>query len=229
MDNEKIETKYFLNNFPQPTKDLFYSDPKKFKTLYKTKLAKIVKQDLLQMIQFVTPVYEITYYTDWYDSWHEENFWYYIKSDVKQEAKKLFDIYCTSQARNIGNGTSFEVRNKEFFNLLRIIYYYVNYKNKEKWEMSGVRPLNVSNSYDIRPTIYTGDFIKDDFNLKTKKSSLKMKKKKSELGKQIEQECLKITDRLIDAEIRRISDINKQIQNAKATLAKYGTELVRGY
>ena len=215
---------YFIDNFPQPTKDLFYKDPKKFKVLYKTKLSKIVRQDLLKLIQFVTPVYEIVHYSDWYDSWHEEIYWYKIKTDKQESVKKLFGIYCNSESVN----NEAEVKNKDIFNLLRIVYFYTNYGNKAKWEMSGIATRNRQGP-EIRPEIYTGDFIKYDYNLKTKKSSLKMKKKKSELSKQIDAECEKIADKLIDKEIARIVNINEQIRAAKATLAKYGTELVKGY
>ncbi|MBR5904585.1 MAG: hypothetical protein IKZ49_03575 [Alphaproteobacteria bacterium] len=228
MDNEKIETKYFLNNFPQPTKDLFYSDPKKFKTLYKTKLVKIVKQDLLQIIPFITPVYEIVHYSDWYDSWHEDFYWYKVQSDKQEFVRNLLKIYCVSEANNMANKTKFESKSKAFFNLLRTIYFYVNYKNKEKWKMSGIMTWNKS-GHDVYPEIYVGDFVETDYKSKRKKKPCKIGKTKSELEKQIDNGCEKIADRLIDAEIKRISNINKQIQMAKATLARYGSEQVIGY
>lgn len=221
MDNEKTETKYFINNFSTQIQNLFHSDPKKFKTLYRAKLVKIVKRDLFQMVQFVTPVYEIIYCSDWYDSWKEDVFWYNIKNDKQTEAKQLFNIYCHTDT---SDKTKIEVKNKSFFNLLRMIYFYVNYRNKEKREMSGIATWNTS-VHDRRPEIYIGDFIKYDYSLKRNK----IQKTKSELGKQIDEECARIADKFIDAEIKRISDINKQIQDAKATLAKYGTELIRGY
>lgn len=228
MNNAKIETTYFLDNFTQPIKDLFYSDPKQFNALYKTRLVKIVKQDLLQMVHFITPVYEIIHYSDWYDSWHEDFYWYKVQSDKQELVRNLLKIYCVSEAKSMANKTKFESKSKEFFNLLRTIYYYINYTNKAKWEMSGITTWNQSD-HDIRPIIYAGDFVKTDYGTNKKKSSLKIEKTKSELGRQIDKECEKIVDRLIDAEIKRISNINKQIQDAKATLAKYGTELIKGY
>ena len=229
MDNKQTETKYFINNFPAQIQNLFHQDPKKFKTLYRIKLANIVKQDLLQMVQFVIPVYEVVHYSDWYDSWHKDFYWYNIESDKINEAKNLFAIYCPKELSNIEkNKTKIIVNDEEFFNLLRTVYYYVNYNNRKMWEMPGIQTLHPS-VHDARPKIYTGDFIKTHYNPERKKSSLKIQKKKSELGTQITQECKKIADKLIDEKIARICNINKQIQQAKETLAKYGTELIRGY
>lgn len=229
MDNKQTITKYFVNNFPAKIQNLFHQDPKKFKTLYQSKLANIVKQDLLQMVQFVTPVYEIVHYSDWCDSWHKDFYWYKIKPDNINDAKILFGIYCRKELSDTEeNKTKIIVNNKEFFNLLRTVYYYVNYNNRKMWKMPGILTLNPS-EHDTRSEIYTGDFIKTHYNPERKKSSLQIEKKKSELGNQIIQGCQKIADKLIDAEITRICNINIQIQQAKETLAKYGTELIRGY
>ncbi|MFQ6729541.1 MAG: hypothetical protein ACLRFK_00585, partial [Alphaproteobacteria bacterium] len=97
MDNKHTTNKYFINNFPAKIQNLFHQDPKKFKTLYRIKLANIVKQDLLQMVHFVIPVYEIVHYSDWYDSWHEDFYWYKIKPDNINDAKILFGIYCRKE------------------------------------------------------------------------------------------------------------------------------------
>ena len=226
MDN--TQTPYFIDKLPESTKQLFHSDPKKFKTLYKNKLAQIVKQDLLQIVQFVTPVYEIVHYSDWYDSWHEDFYWYKVQSDKQEFVRDLLKIYCVSEANNMANKTKFESKSNTFFNLLRTIYFYVNYTNKAKWKMPGVMTWNKS-GHDVDPEIYVGDFVKTDYKSNKKKKPLKIEKTKSELGKQIDTECVRIADKLIDAKIKRISDINKKIQEAKATLAKYGTELVHGY
>ena len=106
--------------------------------------------------------------------------------------------------------------------------FYVNYTDKAKWKMPGVITCNRS-GHDVDPEIYTGDFVKTDYKSNKKKKPLKIEKTKSELGKQIDKECMQIADKLIDSEIRRICNMNKKIQEAKATLSKYGTELIRGY
>ena len=95
------------------------------------------------------------------------------------------------------------------------------------WGMPNITPLNISSNRD-HDIIYS-DFVENKYSYETKKKPVKLKKTKSELNKEIASGCEKITDRLIDKEIKRISKINEQIKAAKETLAKYGTELVKGY
>ena len=83
--------------------------------------------------------------------------------------------------------------------------------------------------HDIYPEIACNDFIDIKDNYKTKKTILKMHQTKKEIGKTLQQGCEKIAGGLMNNEIARITNINEQIKAAKATLAKYGTELVKGY
>jgi phage-related protein len=88
--------------------------------------------------------------------------------------------------------------------------------------MSNIKPLNqVTFGEDL--TIVVHDFINRHNNIK------KINYTKPELEQQIATGCEQIANELINTEIERICEINRQIKQAKEILAKYGTELVRGY
>ena len=228
MKNQKIKVPYFLTKFPEDAQKLFYTDPKQFRVLYCQKLTKVVKQDLLQMAEFVTPVYEVVFCSDWYDSWHRKYYWYNLKKDNRRQTIDMFDAYSNEDTSDMKKSLQVEAGDMDFFNLLRCVYYYINYENKAKWDMDGIKTMN---PYDreARPEILVDDYVKEIYSCKRKTSKYKMLKTKKEIGKTLQQGCQEITDKLINTEIARIANVNKQIEAAKATLAKYGTELVKGY
>ena len=154
----------------------------------------------------------------------------YIKHGFEKNAKDLFKIYCSNGIKNIytEDKSKLEATNIDFFNLLRAVYYYENYKDKKMWKMPHIQPLH-SKEYDVNPKIVYYDFVDEKFNYKTKKTSVKINKMKTELGKQITAGCQKIADYLTDCEITRIVNINNEIKRAKEILAKYGTEMIYGY
>ena len=228
MNNEKINQQYFINRLSSKEQHLFRTDPKQFRVLYYKKLTNIVKQDLIKMVEFVTPVYELVNFSDWYDSWNEEFFWYKIEKEYQKDAMNLFKIYCPLGTARMPftDGLKLEAKNTYFFNLLRVVYYYTNYTNKEMWAMPHIQTLHKI-GHDQSPRIVNEDFVKKNYNLKTRK--YKMLKTKTEIGKMLQQGCEKIAEGLINKQIALITNMNKQIKAAKATLARYGTELVRGY
>ena len=231
MKNQKTEFPYFLDKLPKNAQNLFHDDPKQFRILYGVKLGNVVKQDLIKMAEFVTPVHEVVHFSSWYDSWIEKFFWYNIASEYQQDAMKLFKIYCprgTTRISFVNNALKLEATDKDFFNLLRAAYYYTNYTNKNMWTMPHIQTLHKT-GHDICPEIAYKDFIDIKYNYKTKKTILKMHQTKKEIGKTLQQGCEKIAGGLMNNEIARITNINEQIKAAKATLAKYGTELVKGY
>ena len=230
MTNQKIESQYFINKLSDKELKLFNTDPKQFRVLYCKKLTNLVKQDLQHMVDIVTPVYEVVHYSDWYDSWHEEFFWYNISKEHQPEATNLFRIYCPkgTAIMSLNDMSKLDVKDKDFFNLLRAVYYYKNYTNRKMWSMPHIRTLNPS-GHDIRPRIADEDFVKEDYNYKRKTTKLKILKTKKELEQILQEGSKKIADELINKEITRIKNINAKIQEAKATIAQYGTELVRGY
>ncbi len=224
------KSQYFLDKLSDKEKNLFHTDPKQFRVLYYKKLTNIVKQDLIKMVEFVTPVYELVNFSDWYDSWNEEFFWYKIEREYQKDAMNLFKIYCPFGTARMPftDGLKLEAKDTDFFSLLRVVYYYTNYTNKEMWAMPHIQTLHKI-EHDISPRIANEDFVKKNYNFKRKTRKYKMLKTKTEIGKILQQGCEKIADKLICKEIKCISGMNKQITMAKATLARYGTELVRGY
>ena len=227
MNNKK----FFLDKLPQNAQKLFHSDPKLFQSKFQNNLNKIVKQDLFYLIKIATPVYERIHCSDWYDSWHKDKYWYYTTPEDKNTARKLLSIYGGEEFKSYEDKNTecfSSATNQELFKILRAIYFYTNYTKQKNWNMPHISPSEKKGS-EQEPVIVKFDFVELEYDKKTKKTHYVIAKTKPELEQQIANGCENIANKLINTEIERICEINRQIKQAKEILAKYGTELIRGY
>ena len=221
MNNKK----FFLDKLPQNAQKLFHSDPKLFQKKYQNDLYNIIKQDLLYLVEIATPVHERIRHSAGNEVWYNNELWYCTTQKNKNTARYLLSTYGDEKFKTHNDfykQNYISATNKELFKILRIIFFYINYEKPTKWDMSNIKPLNqVTFGEDL--TIVVHDFINRHNNIK------KINYTKPELEQQIATGCENIANKLINTEIERICEINRQIKQAKEILAKYGTELVRGY
>lgn len=230
---------HFINKLPIDAQTLFLSDPKKFRILYKKQFEQVVKQDVLRLAEISTPVFEEIEQGMGCDRYTEKHYWYSIEPKYQDEAFDIFQIYCggeicksykmffDNRANELKiNKTILDVSDLEFFNLLRMAFYYNNYKNKNKWTMQYIKPRykdcgNHSHVviYDFVETLYSND----------QKLGFTMREKQSVLNQKITTQCKKIANDQINTRIKSIQDMNRKIIECREFLAKHDKDFVKGY
>ena len=208
--------KFFLENLPKKAQEMFYSNPKLFRKNYQKDLNNIIKQDLFYLVEIATPALERSYCSDHCYVWESNDCCFHITPKNKTTVQKILNIYAKKSFEYYKNNVFIKSGNPTtLFKTSRAIYYYINYKKPELWKMTHIKPFYRSAEIVYKDFVFLSD-EKLDYT-------------KQELEQKIATGCEQIANELIDTEIRRICEVNRQIKQAKEIFAKYGTELIRGY
>ena len=228
---------HFIYKLSPDAQRLFQSDPRKFDSLYGESFTDAVKQDILHLAEIAIPVFEVVHKSNWYDSWLEKYYWYSIAPEYQNEAYKMFQLYCDAHiirdyARDYDSKkkkwfyikTVLNAKDKEFFDLLRAVYFYNNYTNENKWHMPGIKPQYESDDVNHFECY---DFVNWDY--KNGQCVYTMRFPKTELSKLITSGSRKIANKVTDARIQHIKEFNEKIRAAQALIAQHGNDIVPGY
>lgn len=205
--------KFFLDNLPKKAQEMFYSNPKLFRKNYQKDLNNIIKQDLFYLVEIATPVLERAHNSTHCYEWDTNYCCFHTTPKNKNTVQKILNIYKEKNFKYRKNNVFENCFYTDFFKLSRAIYYYTNYTKPELWKMTHIKKHN-----------RTAEIAYNDFIFYEK-----INYTKPELKQKIATGCEQIANKLIDTEIIRICEVNRQIKQAKEIFAKYGTKLTRGY
>lgn len=234
--------KYFTDRLSATERKVLHDNPNDFSKKSMDNLTQIVYEDMNLLATIATPVYEVEYGCNDYDSWSDHYYWYRVNPDKKSMALNILSAYygpCgekipntklsvwkilknkpVAELRDCGNINIYN-QNDNVFNCLRNIYFYNNYDNEKLWHMCV--------PYDERLCksgyIYTSDFVDVDYPDKIyddKHAVYKMIYTKQDLLGKINELCCKISGLRIDAEKTRAAQEKREIENAYAVLRKHG-------
>ena len=234
--------KYFTQRLSAPERKLLHDNPDAFSKKSQDKLTQIVREDMDLLATTVTPIYEVEYGCNDYNSWSDYYYWYRINLDKKDIALGILSAYYGPCGENIKNpkldvwkmksnkivAELWECRDVNIynqtdsvFNCLRNMYFYNNYDNEKLWHMC----VPYTERLCDKSNIDVADFVDADYPDKIyddEHAVYKMIYTKQEISAKINELCGKITSSYIGAEKSRVVKEKQEIEQAYAVLRKYG-------